>query len=356
MSKGISKPQVVEIFSSKARTTSPETSTPVTDRQDNNTSLFALDVTVVSGTNPTLDVLIQDAPTSSGPWSTLVAITQATAAVNTVAVPTRPPMPFIRAVSTIGGTSTPTFTYSLNMVLIQATSLTINVGSQGGSAAFTALVVTSTSATGAVIGPNGATNPTLQVDGSTSSAATGLKIKSAAAAAGLALSVISSGTNENLTIDAKGSGTISLNVTGTGNIVLGRAATGVSLAVTGAITSSGPTSGIGYATGAGGAVSQATDRTTGVTLNTISGAITTQATSLAGGAEVTFTVTNSACAVGDVPLVAIRSGPTATTNTFATVTAVAAGSFNITLNNPHASTADTGAAIINFVIVKAVSA
>jgi hypothetical protein len=41
--------------------------------------------------------------------------------------------------------------------------------------------------------------------------------------------------------------------------------------------------------------------------------------------------------------------------THAYVTAVAAGSFQITLKNGHASTADTGAAIINFAVIKAVS-
>ncbi len=133
-------------------------------------------------------------------------------------------------------------------------------------------------------------------------------------------------------------------------------ATGTSLAATGLITSSSPSAGIGYATGAGAAVSQGTDRTTTVVCTGMSGAITTQATSLAAGAEVTFTVTNTSVAIGDVVVACIRSGPTATTNTFVTVTAVANGSFTLTLNNPHASTADTGAAIINFAIIKAVSA
>lgn len=122
-----------------------------------------------------------------------------------------------------------------------------------------------------------------------------------------------------------------------------------------AITSKGPTSGIGYSTGAGGVVAQATDRSTGVTLNTICGKITTQATSLAAGAEAVFVVTNSAVAVGDVILLSVRSGPTANTSVFS-VSAVAAGSFSIKIHNLHASTADTGAAILNFVVLKSVEA
>lgn len=61
------------------------------------------------------------------------------------------------------------------------------------------------------VGQNGGTNPALQVDSSTTTSATGILIKSAAAAGGLAITTISSGTNENLTIAAKGSGTITLN-------------------------------------------------------------------------------------------------------------------------------------------------
>ncbi len=71
------------------------------------------------------------------------------------------------------------------------------------------------------VGPNGETNPTWQVDTVTASAATGLKLTSAAAAAGVALAVVSSGADENLTIDAKGSGTISIGATSTGAVGIG---------------------------------------------------------------------------------------------------------------------------------------
>lgn len=71
-------------------------------------------------------------------------------------------------------------------------------------------------------GVNGATNPALQIDYATASAATGLKVTAAAAAAGVSVAVMSSGTNENLKIDAKGSGTISFGSVSTGAISLGR--------------------------------------------------------------------------------------------------------------------------------------
>jgi hypothetical protein len=133
-------------------------------------------------------------------------------------------------------------------------------------------------------------------------------------------------------------------------------ATATSVAATAGLTSSGPTgAGIGYATGAGGAVTQATDRTTTVVLSKLAGQITTQATSLAAQTSVAFTVTNTTVAIGDVIILSIQSGPTGT-KTIAAVTTVAAGSFQITLFNTDASVADTGAAIINFAVLKSVAA
>lgn len=113
----------------------------------------------------------------------------------------------------------------------------------------------------------------------------------------------------------------------------------------------GVAAGVGYQKGAGGSVTQLTDRSTGVTINKLCGTITTDATSLAAAAEATFTVTNSRVAINDVVVICSRSGQTAGTS-IAAVTAVAAGSFDITLSNHHASTADTGAMIINFVVIK----
>ena len=81
--------------------------------------------------------------------------------------------------------------------------------------------LTSTSATAIAVGPAGNANPSFLVDCSTASAVTGLRIKSAALAAGVALAAVSSGTNENFTADAKGSGTITLNGTATGAVISG---------------------------------------------------------------------------------------------------------------------------------------
>lgn len=127
-----------------------------------------------------------------------------------------------------------------------------------------------------------------------------------------------------------------------------------SVASSGAVTSASPTASFGYVTGAGCAVAQATDRSTGVTCAGNTGAITTNNTSLAAGAQATFTVTDTSVAVGDIISVSARSGQTAATSV-PFVTTVAAGSFKITLYNTSGATADTGAMIINFAVIKGVS-
>lgn len=88
-----------------------------------------------------------------------------------------------------------------------------------------ATTVTSVSASALTVGRQGATDPVLKVNASTASVATGLQIVGAAAAGGVAVSAISSGTNENLTLDAKGSGTITIAGTSTGNVTIQRGTT-----------------------------------------------------------------------------------------------------------------------------------
>ena len=114
------------------------------------------------------------------------------------------------------------------------------------------------------------------------------------------------------------------------------------------------TTGIGYPSGSGGAVNQATNKTTGVTLNTPTGVITMDDASLAAAAEATFTVTNSSVAATDTIVASIASGDTAGQHIVG-VTAVASGSFKLTVTNVTASTATTAAIVINYAVIKGVS-
>lgn len=92
----------------------------------------------------------------------------------------------------------------------------------GTSAYSQTVTVTYSDAKALAVGRQGATDPALQVDSSTASSTTGVKVTAAAAGNGVSLAAISSGTNETLKIDAKGSGTIRLNATGTGAVEFSR--------------------------------------------------------------------------------------------------------------------------------------
>lgn len=130
-------------------------------------------------------------------------------------------------------------------------------------------------------------------------------------------------------------------------------ATGTSLAVTGLLKSSSASAGLGYATGAGGTGTQATNRTTTVVMSPnpcLCGSITLF--SAAGSATpASFSVTNSAVAVTDTIIVNQKSG-TDLYEIF--VTAVGSGSFTITSFTTGGTT--TEAPVFNFAVLKAVAA
>lgn len=102
--------------------------------------------------------------------------------------------------------------------------------------------------------------------------------------------------------------------------------------------------------GVGGTVTQATSKSTGVTLNKISGQITMNGAALAAGAEAAFTLTNSKIAATDVVIVNVASGGTSASYA-AVVTAVAAGSCEITVSNLSAGSLSE-ALVLNFVVIK----
>jgi hypothetical protein len=111
------------------------------------------------------------------------------------------------------------------------------------------------------------------------------------------------------------------------------------------------TTSIGYPTGTGGTVTQGTNKSTGVTLNKISGQITMNAATLNRNSGVSFTLTNSFIAATDVVVVNIASGATPNIYTI-TVDAVAAGSCVFHLHNHSTGTDLSEAVVLNFVVIK----
>lgn len=125
------------------------------------------------------------------------------------------------------------------------------------------------------------------------------------------------------------------------------------IAATTTILSSGATSGVGYATGAGGTVTQATSKSTGVTLNKVCGRITMNGAALAAATAVTFTLTNSAIDAGDIIVLNHVSGGTA--GSYVLNAQAASGSATINVRNVTAGSLSE-AIVIGFAVVKAVTA
>jgi len=105
---------------------------------------------------------------------------------------------------------------------------------------------------------------------------------------------------------------------------------------------------LGYGTPAQGAVTQATSKSTGVTLNTSAGQITMNAASLATVTNVTFTLTNSTLSAKDVLILNVTNGTSGAYNAF--VSSTAAGSATITLRNISAGSLSE-AVVLNFAII-----
>lgn len=74
---------------------------------------------------------------------------------------------------------------------------------------------------------------------------------------------------------------------------------GVGLATNSSLTSSGAAAGVGYSTGAGCAVTQMTNKSTGVTCTGMTGEITMNGAALAANTTVSFTLTNTSLAALD---------------------------------------------------------
>jgi hypothetical protein len=107
---------------------------------------------------------------------------------------------------------------------------------------------------------------------------------------------------------------------------------------------------IGYATAAQGTVTQATDKSTAVTLNKSMGRITMNAASLATATNATFTLNNSLISANDTVILTISGGQATAGSYNVFANSLTTGSVSITLRNISGGTLSE-AVVINFCVI-----
>lgn len=112
---------------------------------------------------------------------------------------------------------------------------------------------------------------------------------------------------------------------------------------------------LGYGTGAGGTVTQATSKSTAVAINKPTGRITMNASALAAGASTSFAVNNSIVATTDTVILALSGGTTDTNLYRIEMRGVGAGSFVVRVTNLSASSLSE-ALLINFAVISGATA
>jgi len=114
--------------------------------------------------------------------------------------------------------------------------------------------------------------------------------------------------------------------------------------------------GLGYGTGSGGTVTQATSKSTAVTLNKPTGRITMSNVALAAGATVTFLFNNSIIAITDNAIITLVDGSFGTLNTYLITThGLGVGYLWISVKNISAGSLSE-ALQINYAIIKGATA
>ena len=110
---------------------------------------------------------------------------------------------------------------------------------------------------------------------------------------------------------------------------------------------------LGYASGAQGAVTQGTSKSTGVTVNASMGQITMNDATLNTLTNVTFTLTNSLISAKDVIILNVGSGATSGAYN-CWISSMSAGTCTITLRNISGGNLSE-AVVINFAIIHGAS-
>lgn len=107
---------------------------------------------------------------------------------------------------------------------------------------------------------------------------------------------------------------------------------------------------LGYTAAAQGTVTQATDKSTAVTLNKSAGRITMNNASLATATNATFTLNNSLISANDTVILTISGGQATAGSYNVFANSLSAGSVSITLRNISGGTLSE-AVVINFALI-----
>ena len=107
---------------------------------------------------------------------------------------------------------------------------------------------------------------------------------------------------------------------------------------------------LGYTAAAQGTVTQATDKSTTVTLNRSAGRITMNNASLATATNATFTLNNSLISANDTVILTISGGQATAGSYNVFANSLSAGSVSITLRNISGGTLSE-AIVINFALI-----
>ena len=107
---------------------------------------------------------------------------------------------------------------------------------------------------------------------------------------------------------------------------------------------------LGYTASAQGAVTQATDKSTAVTLNKSAGRITMNNAALATATNATFTLNNSLISANDTVILTISGGQATPGSYNVFANSLAAGSVSITLRNISGGSLSE-AIVVNFALI-----
>lgn len=179
----------------------------------------------------------------------------------------------------------------------------------------------------------------------TSAAAAGININ------GNALGADGTDTNIDINITPKGTGEVNITKVDIDAGAVDGTTLGAAVPASVKGTTVEATTSIGYPVGTGGVVTQLTSKSTGVTLNKISGKIIMNNAVLNRNTGVSFIMTNSFITTTDAIVANIAAGATPTAYAL-NVTVISAGSCSIHIHNLLSGTDLSEAVEINFIVLK----